>query len=143
MEGTNLFQNETYTLGVGGKLNLLQGKYEHCIYFKKQIISADQDEPKYLKEGKELHRKRRSEPLEDNLPVKRQKTEENESIIEEGKKSKNDNGGIISSGKEKNKFKSLISSQWDEIESGKLLIYRTEGLLPRDQVFYSEYSSLT
>ena len=161
------------------------------------------DEPKDLKEGKELDQKRKCEPLETNLPVKRRKTKENcvsknqnfsltsteesiesnieegkssktdnrkelcqkrkqqkneenlmsknqnfnltstESIIEEGKNSKNDNAETIFSGKEKNKFKPLVSSQWDEIESGKLLMYRTEGLLPRDKVFYCEYSSLT
>ena len=160
-----LSQNNVRTLGAGGKLNLLRDKYEHFIYFKQQDQSTEQNEPKTsLEVGKSSNQKRKSDILEHNGPIKRQKTADSEakitsgfnidgieefedlkeefgdSIVKEIKISQDQKGNVSASRPNEKKtavtFKPSTSCQWNEIEAGKLLVYKTKGLVPRNKVAY-------
>ena len=161
---TSLAQNETHTLGPGGKLNLLGTKYEHFVYFTKQ------DEYKQSLDDKNSNQKRKyeAEPGPSGTQsFKRQKTDEDkakisqidrklnekkeelndlraefgEEIIEEinNSQDKEDEGtetpGTSLTGEETvPSNEPLKCSQWDETACGTLLIHRSAGLVAREKV---------
>ena len=167
---TSLAQNETHTLGPGGKLYLLGSKYEHFVYFTKQDGCMQSVEDKTSNQK----RKYESEAGPSGIhSFKRQKTDDNEGKatrmdgkLNESKEELNDpraefgediieeinnsqdglhelQGTPDTSEGTVHSNEPLKSSQWEEIARGTLLIHRTAGLVAKEKVWGAAKSYTT